>query len=149
MPRIGSRIATLAAVVMLALTAVAAPASAQRSAAAVEAYFEFHYPPAPDRFVVKLTDPAAIQHARDLVSGATEDRPHIVGRIVKRPAPYNRPWSYHLDPGTVQFFDYAIEVCDASIRYVEDHLDEAGGAFLPGLVWCPWGSQLIREVPAP
>lgn len=33
------------------------------------AYFEFDYPPAPDRFVFQLTDPATIQEARDILSG--------------------------------------------------------------------------------
>ncbi|WP_442942106.1 BP74-related protein [Nonomuraea sp. NBC_00507] len=101
-----------------------------------------------EHFVIQLTDPARIQHARDLISGATQDRPHVVGRIMKRSAPYNARWSYHYDPNTVDFFDMAPEVCDATIPYVEDHLDEAGGAFLPGLVWCPWTSRLVREVPA-
>jgi hypothetical protein len=40
----------------------------------------------------------------------------------------------------------AIEVCDANMMYVEDHLDEAGGAFLPGNHWCPWDSRVTREV---
>jgi hypothetical protein len=35
-----------------------------------------------------------------------------------------------------------MEVCDASMTYVEDHLDEVGGAFLPGAQWCPWDSKL-------
>ena len=29
---------------------------------------------------------------------------------------------------------------------VEDHLDEACGAFLPGCHWCPWSSRLVDEV---
>ncbi|WP_246006817.1 calmodulin-binding protein [Actinomadura pelletieri] len=99
--------------------------------------------------VVQLTDSANIEHARALVSGQTADQPHILGRIIKRTAPYNPRWSFHYDPGTVRFFDVAIEVCDATIPYVEDHLDEAGGAFLPGLVWCPWTSRLVKEIPAP
>jgi hypothetical protein len=49
----------------------------------------------------------------------------------------------------VRFFEVAIEVCDATMPYVEDHLDEVGGAFLPGGYWCPWTSRLTREVPAP
>ncbi|TMR94236.1 calmodulin-binding protein [Nonomuraea basaltis] len=99
-----------------------------------------------EEFVVQLTDPGKIQHARDLVNGTTDERPHVVGRIIKRPTPYNPRWSYNLNPDTVDFFDYAIEVCDATIPYVEDHLDEAGGAFLPGLVWCDWTSRLVREI---
>jgi hypothetical protein len=30
--------------------------------------------------------------------------------------------------------------------YVEDHLSEAGGSFLPGNRWCPWSSVLTKEV---
>ncbi|MET8005678.1 BP74-related protein [Nonomuraea glycinis] len=142
MRRITPKVAALVAIAMLALTA---PAQAQR-AAATEAYFEFT-DITRERAVLKLTDPAKIQHARELVTGITNDRPHVLGRIVKRPAPYNPRWSYHYNPETVDFFDFAIEVCDASIPYVEDHLDEAGGAFLPGLVWCPWSSRLVREIP--
>lgn len=72
-------------------------------------------------------------------------------RVTRSPrwAPYNPRWSFHCDPATVGFFDVAIEVCDATLPYVEDHLDEAGGAFLPGAYWCPWSSKLTREVPAP
>jgi hypothetical protein len=74
---------------------------------------------------------------------------HIMGTVVKRSTRWNSPWSFHLAPKSIQFFEVAIEVCDASIQYVEDHLDEVGGAFLPGSVWCPWGSRLIAEIPRP
>ena len=100
-------------------------------------------------FVIQLTDPDKIQHARDLVSGADTTMPHVVGRILKRPAEYNPGWSFHLDPATISFFEFAIEVCDANTRYVEDHLDEACGAFLPGCVWCPWTSRLLKEITWP
>jgi len=148
-----TKAASLAAVAVLAFTA-APPAQATqgregaRDAAVVPAYFEMtDY--SRSRFVVKLVDERDISHARDLVSGATSEQPHVIGRIVKRPADYNPGWSFNYDPQTVDFFDYAIEVCDASLQYVEDHLDEAGGAFLPGSVFCPWSSRLVREVPAP
>jgi hypothetical protein len=101
------------------------------------------------RFVIKLVSPEQIEHARELVSGETTDMPHVVGRIIKRTVPYNPRWSFHLQPESIRFFSVAIEVCDATIPYVEDHLDEAGGAFLPGLIWCPWTSRLVREVPGP
>ncbi|MET8861949.1 calmodulin-binding protein [Nonomuraea sp. NPDC004580] len=135
----------LAALTVMATLCVVAPAPAQ---AADPAYFVMT-DITREEFVVQLTDPGKIQHARDLLSGATSDKPHVIGRIVKRSAPYNPRWSYNLNPDTVSFFDVAIEVCDATIPYVEDHLDEAGGAFLPGLVWCPWTSRLVRELPAP
>ncbi|MEV0350647.1 calmodulin-binding protein [Nonomuraea sp. NPDC050680] len=136
----------LTAGIAIAAVGVVAPAPAQAADSA--AYFVMT-DVTRSEFVIKLTDPGKIQHARDLLSGTTTSEPHVLGRIDKRPAPFNPRWSYQLRPETVGFFDFAIEVCDATIPYVEDHLDEAGGAFLPGLVWCPWSSKLVREVQQP
>jgi hypothetical protein len=110
-----------------------------------EAYFQFDYPPYPDTFIFKLTDPAKIQEARDILSGQPPNH-HVMGTIMKAPADYNPPWSYQLDPASITFFSSAIEVCDATIQYVEEHLAQVGGSFLPGSIWCPWGSRLIAEV---
>lgn len=154
MRHVFTKAAGLAAVGLLAF-ATAQPSQANtpdnrpvRAAAEGPAYFEMtdvtH-----ERIVVKLTEPGDIEHARELISGETTDRPHLLARIVPRTAPYNPRWSYHTNPETTQFFNQAIEVCDATIPYVEEHLDEAGGPFLPGLVWCDWSSRLVREVPAP
>ncbi|MEU8993827.1 calmodulin-binding protein [Streptomyces caniferus] len=154
MRRISTRIGMLAAAAVLAVVA-AGPAQGKQAGDAAHrtrdesaAYFVMT-DVTRSEFVIKLTDPRKIQHARDLLSGASHSEPHVVGRIDKRPAPYNWRWSFHLRPETIDFFDFAIEVCDATTPYVEDHLDEAGGPFLPGLVWCPWTSKLVREVPQP
>ncbi|MEU6508717.1 calmodulin-binding protein [Streptomyces sp. NPDC046942] len=144
-----TKLAGLAAAGLLALTAAQTTAHAAPAKAADERAYFVMEDITREQFVIELTDPAKIEHARELVNGETTDRPHVVGRIVKRTAPYNPRWSYHYNPDTVDFFDVAIEVCDSTIPYTEDHLDEAGGAFLPGLVWCPWTSRLVREVPRP
>ncbi|KAM9987414.1 hypothetical protein ACTFIZ_005426 [Dictyostelium cf. discoideum] len=99
-----------------------------------------------DDFIFKLTDDAKIQKARDILSGKDSDKIHVMGRIKKSPQSYNPKYSFIIDPDTVTFFDLAIEVCDATTNYVEDHLDEVCGAFLPGCFWCPWSSKLTREV---
>ncbi|MEU8917723.1 MULTISPECIES: BP74-related protein [Streptomyces] len=154
MRRITTKIGILAAAALLAVTA-AGPAQGKQTSDAAQphrvdaaAYFVMTDVTRAE-FVIKLTDPRKIQHARDLLSGATSSEPHVIGRIDKRPAPYNWRWSFHLRPETIDFFDFAIEVCDATTPYVEEHLDEAGGPFLPGLIWCPWSSKLLREVPQP
>jgi hypothetical protein len=49
-------------------------------------------------------------------------------------------------PDTIGFFEMQIEVCDANSNYVEEHLDEVGGSFLPKSFWCPWSSTLAAEV---
>ncbi|MGE0882477.1 MAG: hypothetical protein AB7P14_02930 [Blastocatellales bacterium] len=114
-----------------------------------EAYFLIDVPPRKETFTIKLTDPVKIQKARDILNGKDQSTPHVGGTIVKEPACYNPPWSFHLDPQSLDFFASSIEVCDASIAYTESFLDEAGGHFLPGNHWCPWGSRLVREIPAP
>ena len=142
MRRMTAKFAALAAAALLAVTAQTGQAGAADGAA----YFNMQ-DITRSNFVIKITNPEAIQEARDIV--ASGDDKIVVGRIVKRQADYNRRWSFHYSPETIQFAEAAIEVCDATIPYVEDHLDEAGGAFLPGLYWCPWTGRLTEEVTAP
>ncbi|MFI6291004.1 calmodulin-binding protein [Nonomuraea sp. NPDC050790] len=124
-----------------------APDKQSQSRAAETAYFEMT-DITRERFVIKLTDPAKIAHARRILSGEETQRVHVIGRIIKRTADYNPRWSFHFNPDTIDFFEVAIEVCDSTIPYTEDHLDEACGPFLPGCVWCPWTSRLTRELGA-
>lgn len=124
------------------------PADTHKPVPAEIAYFLFDYPPAPETFVFQLADAVKIERARSILQGDLST-PHVLGRIVKEPAPYNRPWGYHLDPDSVDFFYSAIEVCDATITYVEAHIDEVCGTLLPNCDWCPWGSRLLAEVTIP
>ena len=110
-------------------------------------YFAFTQPSSPGvEFVIQLNDEERIQKALDILSGKEKDAIHVHGRLVKRQQPYNPRFNFYLDPDTISFFEVAIEVCDANMMYVNDHLDEACGAFLPGCHWCPWDSKLTREV---
>ena len=140
---LGRRLISVFLVLVVSFILVISPASA---ASNTEAYFAFQtygdYVP----FTIKLTDPAKIQKARDILSGKETNETHVFGKIIKRPADYNSKWSYQLDANTISFFSLAIEVCDSTTSYLEDHLDEAGGAFLPGAFWCPWSSKLVKEV---
>jgi hypothetical protein len=111
------------------------------------AFFAFEQPSSPGiEFTIRLDDDDKIQHARNILSGKETERTHVHGRLIKRKQPYNPKFNFYLDPSTIDFFQMAIEVCDANMVYVEDHLDEACGAFLPGCHWCPWDSRLTREV---
>jgi len=114
---------------------------------AATARFAFTQPSSPGvEFIIELTDENTIAHARRILSGDEKREVHVHGRIIKQTKEYNPKFSFHLDPATIRFFEMAIEVCDANMTYVEDHLDEAGGAFLPGGHWCPWDSRLAREI---
>jgi hypothetical protein len=145
---IRSTFAIVASAAAVALGAGTASAAMHRHDDTRPAYFEMT-DASHSVFVVRLTDPEQIRHARQLAAGETRYQPHVLGRIVKRPTDYNQPWSYHLSPDGVRFFDFSFGVCDATIPYVESHLGEAGDSFLPGLVWCDRTSRIVREVPAP
>jgi len=96
-------------------------------------------------FVIKLIDPVKIQNARDQINNLVP-KLHITGLIIKNKAAYNPNYSYYYDPNTIDFFEVAAEVCDATFDYTEDNLADAGGAFLPGLRLCPWSSTLVEEI---
>lgn len=154
--RIGGLLAALAFTIAPAAAHAATSGKTRPSAHAVTdrpaqwgaAYFEMT-DDSRETFIVEMTDQEDIDHARQLLSGQTGEMPHVLGRIVKRTEHYNPRWDFHLDPKSITFFDQSIEVCDARMRYVNDHLDEAGGAFLPGGYWCDWSSRLVREVHVP
>ncbi|MFG2480781.1 calmodulin-binding protein [Streptomyces fagopyri] len=148
MRRLSLKLGTLAAATLLAFTAApagSAQATAPTKAAANAAYFNLRDIQGSD-FTLMLNDPAKIKEAREIIR--TGERKIVIGRIVRTAAAYNPQWDFHYNPDTVSFADYAIEVCDATVRYTNDHLDEAGGPFLPGLYWCPWSGRLTKEVSA-
>ncbi|KAM9960144.1 hypothetical protein ACTFIW_009269 [Dictyostelium discoideum] len=111
-----------------------------------EAYFGLKTHGSHDDFIFKLTDSEKIKKARDILAGNEKNEIHVMGRIKKENKDYNPKYSFILNPDQISFFDMAIEVCDATTNYVEDHLDEVCGAFLPGCYWCPWSSKLTKEI---
>jgi hypothetical protein len=88
----------------------------------------------------------AAEIERDLISAKTKEAlkaRKLAGVKLGRP---KGPGKSKFDPQSIEFFDVAAEVCDASMGYVQEHLGEIGDAFLPDSVWCPWGSELTREL---
>lgn len=114
----------------------------------MSAYFEFAQESPSgvlEHFVFKLDNEEKIREARTILNGQS-DKSHVQGTIVHEPAPYNPAWSFHLAPDSIGFFEFQIELCDANVTYVEEHLDEVGGSTLPRSFWCPWSSRLSAEV---
>jgi hypothetical protein len=84
---------------------------------------------------VELATPELIQHAKDLLAGSQEGRiPN--GKIVRDDPSVNAPWSWHIDPTTLDFVDVTTEVCDGLPGYVED-------GTLTSDYYCPWSAELI------
>lgn len=110
------------------------------------AYFRCHQTSVHRTFVIDLFSKQRVKEARNIVEGVETRKIHVMGTLIKEPRPYNWPWSWHLDPSTIEFFENATEVCDASVVDVEKRLAEIGGDFLPRNVWCPWSSRVIEEI---
>jgi hypothetical protein len=87
-------------------------------------------------FKVLLTDPADITIAQALLAG--EEAPPIPnGLVVRDDSGVNAPWSWHLDPDSIEFADITIEVCDALPSYVEEE------TLTPDDRYCPWSARVI------
>ena len=97
-------------------------------------------------FVFKLVDASKIAEARSILANPAGTAKHVRGTIEPTRASYNPAWSFHLEPDSISFFELAMEVCDANVVYVEEHLSEVGSDFLPGGAWCPWSSSLKAEI---
>jgi hypothetical protein len=110
-----------------------------------EAFFAFGDTTQPEGIVLKLSDPARIAAARELVGGRSL---WCVGVVTKEGIYYNRPWHYHLAPGTIGFADITVEACQTRLNAVENGLEDVGGSFLAGNVMCVSG-QVTGEVPHP
>ncbi len=88
-----------------------------------------------EMFKVELATPELEQHARALLAG--ENLSAIPNGIVVRDSPgVNAPWSWHIDPATLEFAFATTEVCDGIPSYVEDEIVTSD-------YFCPWSAKVI------
>jgi hypothetical protein len=88
-----------------------------------------------ETYKIELVTPELVAHAEALLAG--EDVAAIpLGTVVRDDPGVNAPWSWHIDPATLQFADITIEVCDGLPSYVED-----GTVTSPD--YCPWSATII------
>jgi hypothetical protein len=88
-----------------------------------------------EQYKIELATPELVEHAQALLAG--ESVASIPNGIVVRddPGP-NAPWSWHIDPATLEFADMTIEVCDGLPSYVEDGTVTSDR-------FCPWSAQIV------
>ncbi len=97
-----------------------------------------------DSFVLKLVEIPKIDHARAIVGVGQVLETHISGQVAElSPVSWNPGWDFHIVPETVGFWENAIEVCDASICWVQMFGPPIDGG------WCPWWSELLYELHNP
>ena len=98
-------------------------------------------PPDGERFRVRIDDPAVATQAEALVGAGPLKV--LSGTVVRGDGAVNAPWSWHLDPASIQFVDASIELCDACPSYLEQRLDDwirSGGSY------CPWTTEVVARV---
>ena len=89
-----------------------------------------------ETYKIELDTPELVKHAEQLLKG--ENVAAIpLGRVVRDSPSVNKPWSWHIDPKTLQFADITIEVCDGLPSYVEDHTVTSPD-------YCPWSAKVIK-----
>jgi hypothetical protein len=86
-------------------------------------------------YKIELATPELVEHARQLLDG--DDVASIPnGLIVRDDAGVNAPWSWHIDPASLEFADATTEVCDGLPEYVED-------GTLTSPYYCPWSAKIV------
>jgi hypothetical protein len=63
----------------------------------------------------------------------------VAGRIVRGNGGFNTPWSWHLDPASIEVPDAAIELCDGRPSMVEEDLDYWADTVH---TYCPWAARV-------
>jgi len=87
-------------------------------------------------YSIELVTDELIAHVAELQAGGEEGR-IPVGRIVRDgDGGVNAPWSWHIDPESLEFADATIEVCDGLPQFVED-------GTLTSDVYCPWSATVV------
>ena len=94
-----------------------------------------------ERYNVELVTDELVDHARRLLTGeAIAAIP--LGRVVRDDPSVNTPWSWHIDPSSLTFADFTIEVCDGLPSHVE-------GGLITSADYCPWSAKVIALEPKP
>jgi hypothetical protein len=91
-------------------------------------------------FRALIRDPSVIATAESLIGPGPQLI--IAGSLIAGDGGFNGPWSWHLDPDTIAFADFAIELCDGCPMFVEEDLD-----YWLGTVgqYCPWSTEVLAR----
>ena len=88
-----------------------------------------------ETYKIELATPELADHARALLAG--EEVASIpLGTVVRDDPGVNAPWSWHIDPATLEFADMTIEVCDGLPSFVED-------GTVTSDQYCPWSAEVV------
>ncbi|MDQ7908128.1 hypothetical protein RB614_26735 [Phytohabitans sp. ZYX-F-186] len=126
----------------LALAAVAVPATPAAAATAGEyvATIQVGEGGNVEQFRIHLVEAADVTAAFASLNQQSDQFPN--GLIVRTGPEVNVGYSWHIDPGDVEFVDLAVEVCDGLPSDVEN-------GTLTSDRYCPWSGRVVAMTPLP
>lgn len=89
----------------------------------------------PETYRIELNTPEMVDIARGYLEAGGVIIPN--GIVVRDDASVNGPWSWHIDPNTVEWAEFTIEVCDGLPSHVEEGIITSDR-------YCPWSAVLIE-----
>ncbi len=93
-----------------------------------------------ERFKALLITRENVDIAKKLLQG--EEAPGIPnGVVVRGDGGVNAPWTWHLDPASIEFADFTTGVCDGLPSGVE-------AGTITSDRYCPWSAKVIAVDPA-
>ena len=128
---------TVVAILIVAAAALLAGCSSTQSSVPSVVTFEVADQ---ETYSIELVTPEQVAHVKELMKGSEDGRiPN--GKIVRTgDGGVNSPWTWHIDPKTLEFVDITTEVCDGLPSYVEDKT-------LTSEWYCPWNAEVIDLQP--
>ena len=72
-------------------------------------------------FRVRISDDRVAREARELQRSGAER--WVTGVPARGDGGFNRPWSWHLDPATIEFAEVTAEACQTTAGAIGDDLD--------------------------
>ena len=119
---------TAAVVVLAALSLASCGLGVQPTVATFEIDGGEHYK-------IELATPELIGHAKRLLAGESLAAvPN--GVVVHGDSGVNAPWSWHIDPESLEFSNLTTEGCDGTPQHVEDGIVTFDS-------FCPWSARVI------
>jgi hypothetical protein len=90
-----------------------------------------------EQFVMFVTDASTVELAIENFQGKNHRFPS--GKIEAGDGGFNQPYSWHFVPDTVRMVEAAIEVCDGTPQYVDQHVPD-----FVSVGYCPWSAKVVK-----
>lgn len=90
-----------------------------------------------ENFRIRTTDPAIATKLNQRRNSAT--RGVVSGRLIRGNGGFNAPWTWHLDPASIEVPDVSMELCDGRPSMVQGSIDYWVDTVR---FYCPWGARV-------